>query len=283
MLPVSNFQTIHGVDFSGAKLAGQNTWIATTTPARNRLALEEVSSLAQLTGHADRDPALAALVSLISSSNQALWAIDFPFGLPIEVMPAKFKWRDQLDQMRRWSKGAYAMGLRCVERAKRHNGSLHIRRSTDSEQRTPFDCYHYRIIYQTYHGMRDVLLPLSRDRHTAVLPFDYRKLPGARRVVIESCPGSVLRRLKLPYNNYKQPTGGPLTRVRRKTRHRILTALEQWIDMPPTLRSRITRNPGGDALDAVIAAVGAALRWDTLDHREIARHKRYPLEGYVYA
>ena len=56
-----------------------------------------------------------------------------------------------------------------------------------------------------------------------------------------------------------------------------------WIDVPAELRRRIMRNPGGDALDAVIAAVGAALRWDALEHRAIARHERYRREGYVYA
>ena len=43
------------------------------------------------------------------------------------------------------------------------------------------------------------------------------------------------------------------------------------------------RNPGGDAIDAVLAAVGIALRWDHLDHQAIARHPRYPREGFVYA
>ncbi|HEY1381677.1 MAG TPA: DUF429 domain-containing protein, partial [Gemmataceae bacterium] len=185
------------------------------------------------------------------------WAIDFPFGLPIEVMPARTTWRDQLGQMRRWRKGAYAMGLRCVERAKRHNGSLHIRRVTDSEQRTPFDCYHYRIIYQTFHGMRDVIGPLRRAPGTAVLPFQYRRLPAARRVLVESCPASVLKVLGLPHQNYKQTTGGPLTRKRLLTRRAILAGLEPLVTIDPSHRRAIMRNGGGDALDAVIAAVGA--------------------------
>ena len=284
MFPLSRFQTIYGVDFSGAKLAGRNTWIARALVSGGaRLALADVRSLEAMSGEAERAPALAWLVGAIAESEAALWAIDFPFAMPVEVMAPKATWRGQLDDMGNWRKDAYAMGLRCVSRSKRHNGSLHIRRLTDTEQRTPFDCYHYRIIYQTFHGMRDVLLPLSRARRTAVLPFGYRKLAEARNVVIVSCPGSVLRRLGLPYNNYKQPAGGPLTRVRRRTRRLILAALGQWVDIPPALRSRIMRNPGGDALDAVIAAVGAALRWEALDHRAIARHRRYRLEGYVYA
>jgi hypothetical protein len=284
MFPLCRFQTIYGVDFSGAKLAGHNTWVAEVLVGDNaRLTLAEVRSLEAMSGFAERGPALGWLVDAIAESEGALWAIDFPFAMPIEVMAPKATWRRQLEDMGGWRKDAYAMGLRCVSRSKRHNGALHIRRLTDTEQRTPFDCYHYRIIYQTFHGMRDVLLPLSRRRGTAVLPFGYRKLGAARNVVIESCPGSVLRRLSLPYNNYKQPAGGPLTPIRRRTRHRILEAMGQWVEIPGALRNRIMRNPGGDALDAVIAAVGAALRWETLDHEGIARHRRYRLEGYVYA
>jgi hypothetical protein len=42
------------------------------------------------------------------------------------------------------------------------------------------------------------------------------------------------------------------------------------------------RNGGGDALDAVIAAVGAAQAWHLADHPAIARHPRYPREGRLY-
>ena len=283
MFPLSRFQTIYGVDFSGAKLAGHNTWIAEAAVGDGRLTLRYVRSLEAMSGHAERGPALGWLVHAIAGSEGALWAMDFPFAMPIEVMEREMTWRGQLDLMGRWRRGAYGMGLRCVERSKRHNGSLHIRRLTDAEEKTPFDCYHYRIIYQTFHGMRDVLLPLSRRRGVAVLPFDYGKLGRAKGVVIEACPGSVLRRLSLPYNNYKQPAGGALTGVRRRTRRVLLEAMGEWIEVPADLRRRIMRNPGGDALDAVIAAVGAALRWEGLNHGAIARHRRYRLEGYVYA
>ena len=42
------------------------------------------------------------------------------------------------------------------------------------------------------------------------------------------------------------------------------------------------RNPGGDALDALLAALGALRSWQTADHRQIARHPRYPREGRLY-
>jgi hypothetical protein len=42
------------------------------------------------------------------------------------------------------------------------------------------------------------------------------------------------------------------------------------------------RNPGADALDAVLATLAPALRWPQYNHRAIAEHPRYPLEGHVY-
>jgi hypothetical protein len=130
--------------------------------------------------------------------------------------------------------------------------------------------------------MRDVIGPLSRTAKTAVLPFQYRKLPTAERVVVECCPSSVLKKLALPHQNYKQPTGGPLTRRRKLTRHRLLAALAEWVDIPATFRRVVMRNPGGDALDAVIAAVGAWRAVPAADHAMIRKHHRYRHEGRMY-
>jgi hypothetical protein len=99
---------------------------------------------------------------------------------------------------------------------------------------------------------------------------------------VECCPGSVLKRLGLPHQNYKQPAGGPLTRKRRLTRHVILAGLTPFLRIGDGLRRTMMRNPGGDAIDAVIAAVGAALAVAAADHRAIARHPRYSREGHLY-
>ena len=130
--------------------------------------------------------------------------------------------------------------------------------------------------------MRDVAGPLARTPGTAVLPFQYCKLPRARRVIVECCPSSVLKRLGLPHQNYKQPAGGPLTRKRRVTRNVILAGLAKLVRLGERHRRVIMRNPGGDALDAVIAAVGALSGVLAADHAAIARHPRYSHEGYLF-
>jgi hypothetical protein len=144
------------------------------------------------------------------------------------------------------------------------------------------DCYHYRIIYQTFFGMRDVIHPLRRSPGTCVLPFQYARLSDAERVVFESCPSSTLKKLGLPHQNYKQPAGGPLTAQRRRTRRAIVEAVHSHVEIPPPLLRTIMRNPGGDALDAVVAAVGAFLSFHSVDHDAVARHPRFRREGHLY-
>jgi hypothetical protein len=283
-LQAVTFETIYGVDFSGAKQAGRNIWVARVEPAGRRppYRLAELTCLEKLCGSAERGVALAHLVGLIAASDGALWALDFPFGLPIEVIEPGSRWPGQLDFLGAWGEDAYAVGVECLRRAQALGGPMHIRRLTDSEAKAPFDCYHYRIIYQTFYGMRDVLGPLRLLRQTAILPFQYRRLPAARRVLVEACPSSTLKRLGLPHNNYKQPEGGPLTPRRLRTRRALLDGLARHVRLEARQRRVMMRNGGGDALDAVVAAVGAAQAWQAADHRLIARHPRYPREGRLF-
>jgi len=277
-----NFRFVYGVDFSGAKLAGENIWIACIVPRRDRYELIELSRLRTLCGTSEREPALGHLVELVASSDAALWGMDFPFGLPVEVVDPNWRWLDQLRWISGFDGGAYSLGEECVRRARACGGPMHIHRTTDTEAKTPFDCYHYRIIYQTFHGMRDVLLPLARTRGTAILPFQYRKLPSACRAVVEACPSSTLKRLGLPHQNYKQPQGGRLAPRRRRTKRRILEGLRGAVSISDSQVRVMMRNGGGDALDAVIAAVGTIAGWQAADHRAISQHARYRLEGRLY-
>ncbi len=283
------FGTVYGVDFSGARLAGRNIWLARLEPTAAGAGsgvpayrLVGLSSLERLCGTAERAPALAHLVGRIAGSEGALWALDFPFGLPVEVLDPGSVWAGQFDFLRDWGEDAYGLGLECLRRAKALGGPNHIRRLTDTEAKAPFDCYHYRIIYQTFFGMRDVLGPLLRHRRTAILPFHYRRLPSARRVLVEACPSSTLKRLGLPHQNYKQPQGGPLTLKRRRTRKVLLDGLARLVEVSDRDRRVMVRNPGGDAIDAVIAALGVTQAWTACDHRVVARHPRYPREGRLY-
>lgn len=270
---------VFGVDFSGAKLAGRTAWVATCDlpPDGNRLIVRDVVSLETFVGNADREHAHAGLVRAVLASSQTLWAMDFPFGLPIELELGT--WRQQLDYVADWTDTPQAFGRHCLNDL---GGGKHIRRVTDVETKTPFDCYHYRIIFQTFYGMRDVARPLARDAATAVLPFQHARLAKAERVVVEACPSSTLKRLGLPHHVYKQPAGGPLTPPRKANRQAILDGLIEHVDLPPGLRRRCMRDSGGDAIDAVVAAVGGWHGLRTLGTGHTGR-PRYAKEGRIYS
>ena len=275
--------TVCGVDFSGAQLAGRTTWVARVEPddeAPGRV-LADLARLEDLCGTATRAPALAHLVKLIDDSNRTLWSLDFPFGLPYEVVGYDAGWPAQFDLVREWDHDGYGLGVECLRRAKLLGGPGHVRRLTDLEERAPFDPYHYRIIYQTFHGMRDVLGPLRHDGAAAILPFHYDRR-RASHVLTEACPASTLKRLRLPHQNYKQTTAGPLTVRRRRTRQAILAGLEARVRISPRQRRVIMADKGADALDAVLAAVGALRSWADTDHRAVARHHLYVREGRLY-
>ena len=271
-------RTVFGVDYSGAKHAGKTAWLA-EVDVTSRPKLVALDPLGRLAGDDGRDAVNVWLVERIAGGDDALWAMDFPFGLPVEIAPDG--WRSQLAEVTAWPDGAGAFGHECVRRCRAAVGTMHVRRDTDREAKAPFDCFHYRIIYQTFHGMRDVLAPLADVPRTAVYPFQPRKLPAARRVLVEACPSSVLKRWGLPHQNYKQPAGGPVAVRRLRNRQTILRDLSARVDFTTHRRRVMLRNPGGDALDAVLAAVGGWTAWRALDHAAIRRHPRYPREGLI--
>lgn len=289
-LQARGLDAVHGVDFSGARLAGRATWVARLELGGRRrsdppMRLVSLDPLERLAGTAEREPALAHLVGEVRASTGALWGFDFPFGLPMELVPARSGWRTQYDLVREQAPDDYGLGLECLRRARALGGAQHLRRQTDAEAKAPFDPYHYRIIYQTFYGMHHVVERLYRQPGTAVLPFQYARLPGASRVLVETCPASTLKRLRLPHQNFKQASGGPLSALRRRTRHAILAGLADLVAIDDAHRRVVMRNPGGDALDAldaIVAAVGSADALARLDHGAIAAHARYPREGHLY-
>ena len=66
------------------------------------------------------------------------------------------------------------------------------------------------------------------------------------------------------------------------TRRAILDGLGRHVAIGDRHRRVIMRNGGGDALDAVIAALGGIQAWAAADHGHVARHPRYPREGLLY-
>jgi Protein of unknown function (DUF429) len=274
-------KTVIGVDYSGAAQSGRNAWLAETAviSQTNTLELAKISPIGRLACDDSRESINDYLADRIGNANQTLFGMDFPFGLPIELNLGS--WPKQLESLRKFKGDAKAYGHFLVARTEKKLGTKHVRRATDREASTPFDCYHYRIIYQTFHGMRDVLAKVADDEATAVWPFQYER-DAAKRIVVEACPSSTLKRLGLPHRLYKQSGDRPIEPQHQKNRQLILQGIQSFISIKPHQRRILMTNPGGDALDAVLAAVGSWHAFMQDDHSLISKHTRYPLEGRVY-
>jgi hypothetical protein len=97
---------------------------------------------------------------------------------------------------------------------------------------------------------------------------------------MEVCPASVLTALHLPAQGYKGNDGEAAAK-----RHSIFGHLAGNGLVRPArraLRNRIVEEPEGNALDAVLAAVGAWRGYRGYDHSELRADPEYGVEGFVY-
>ncbi len=288
---------VFGVDFSAARDAGSHIWICRAHPGSDGIRVESVDPLSELPGGAvDREVALPALVQKVTESPRSAWGFDFSFGLPQAILgalaPGVSRYGDQLGVVAGFAQ-ADTLRAQCIG----VSPDAELRRRTDDEASTPFSPYNLRIYKQTFHGLTEVVRPLHARPEVAVLPFDAlpqagvqpgERLPFNRAAsgtvphiyLLEVCPASVLAKLGYPTRGYK---GGsePAT----ETRQGILSRL---IDdglvrpMSRAQRNRVIDDEEGDALDAVLAAVGAWRGTRDYDHAALRADPMYGLEGFVY-
>jgi hypothetical protein len=262
---------IYGVDFSGAAQAGKKIWLAQGVIEEEAWSIEACYRGADLPGSSvGRDRCLAALRDFISGAGASAFGLDFPFGLPGQLLKER-RWEDFVLSFaeRYTSPEAFRQACRASATGKE------LRRVTDKESRTPFSPYNLRLYRQTYFGIGDVLAPLVREGMACILPMQ-PATPG-RPWVIEICPASTLRRAGL---------NGLYKGVRQEhyaARARILEELERSVPLtiPAALRSTILDDNEGDALDSVVAAVAV---WRALrsESPTVGDNAAYTLEGYVY-
>jgi hypothetical protein len=267
-----HLRRVYGVDFSGAAHAGKRIWITHAVIEGEALRVEACYRAADLPGSdVERDRCLAALRSFMASETHSAFGLDFPFGLPCELVGAD-TWADFAVSF----PGRYAGPEAFRETCRSVTGGSELKRVTDRESHTPFSPYNIRLYRQTYYGIRDVLAPLVRDGLVCVLPMQ----AGARDKpwVLEICPASTLKQESLyqPYKGKREEHA-----IARK---RILEAVEQIapLILPGSLRSTILEDAGGDALDSLIAAFSVSRALRGAAGALPMRDKMYALEGYVY-
>ena len=263
-------RSVVGVDFSGARHAGDHIWIAAGTQQAGRLTLEACLPARELPGGArDREMALAALRDFLASERRAAAGLDFPFSLPRSLIE-ETGWRDFLRAFPARYPDPEALRTEC----RRAAGGRELKRCTDVEAKVPFSAYNLRLYRQTHAGIGSVLLPLVESGAARVIPMQARAT--GKVLLAETCPASLLKRLDL-YSSYKGRS-----EVLRASRIKLMDTLinNGLLNKPDkAVWERIVDDPGGDALDSVLAAIAAA-RLPRL--RRAARDPVERIEGRIY-
>jgi len=262
---------VYGIDFSGAQDAGNRIWIASARALDTGVEVEDCYQAKCLADSAiDRDRCLSALRHFIARQGVCACGLDFPFGLPGTLVEAN-TWEEFVLSFGSRYPDAERFRQNCWETAR----SCEERRDTDRESKTPFSPYNLRLYRQTYYGIRDVLAPLVKDKAVSVLPMQ-NKAP-VKPWLLEVCPASTLERMGL-YHPYKG-------RSKRGSREHILEGIENTRVVTikrSALRTTILDDPGGDALDSIIAAYATFRAIDALADPGVSVSSNSMLEGYVY-
>jgi len=266
---------VRGVDFSGGAEPGTDIWITEGRLDGSVLELEACRPAIEAFGVRERAPVLGSLRDLLAESSGAT-GIDCSFGLPAAVLPAAVStWHESVAWVADAFADADAAGMRdsLKQRARSLAGDgVELKRRTDDAvgANSPYSFITY---YQTLHGVRDLLAPLLDRGAVAVPPMD----PAGERTVLEVYPAGTLRRLGAPDVRYKEGADGA-----RKRREQIVETLAEAIPtrVPEVVHRRALDDPGGDALDSVLAAVATA--------RAAAsgfepQHDYRQREGHIYA
>jgi hypothetical protein len=235
---------IYGVDFSGAADAGRKIWLARGSTDGNTLVIAHIIPACQLPGGGEaREAALAGLRDLVTGAGEAVFGLDFPFSLPRQRIPYP-TWEAFA--------AAFAVDYPTADTLYTAGRAAPVpsRRATDLDARTPFSPQNLRLYRQTYYGIRDLLAPLAAAGSARVTPMQ-PPAPGVP-TLLEICPASTLKRegLYRPYKGKRE--------AERQQRGVILDALDGFgVRVDDTARTLALDDTEGDALDSIIAALGA--------------------------
>ena len=257
---------IIGVDWSGARDAGRKVWLCVGSAVDGRL---EVASLERVAdaGPVAREAMLAHVADRLTAPGERWVGLDLPVSLPHAVLPEGVT--NGGDLARRWTAlfpDAEAFRRLCSEAVGGTESHRRERmRAGDTEIGAPFCAWNLRMYRQTHHGMR-MIGEVLRSGRAALLPWD---APRPVRL-LEACPACTLRALGLSNAGYK----GRTAQHAQARRDRLDRALAQLpVLLPADLRDRAIADPGGDALDAVLAAAAAhhASTWPAARHAALRR------------
>uniref|UniRef100_A0A7V4G8M2 DUF429 domain-containing protein n=1 Tax=Desulfobacca acetoxidans TaxID=60893 RepID=A0A7V4G8M2_9BACT len=266
---------IYGIDFSGAAAAGKHIWIAAGRMEQGKLCIKSCRPAAAfLNAQPRREVILADLARFVGSQENAVFAFDFPFGLPVTLLTALGyrDWQEMVLAFPRRFPEAHSFRQTCKQFS-----AVELKRTTDRETKTPFSPYNLRMFRQTYYGISTILHQVVAHDQAAVLPMQ-PYVPG-KAAIIEICPAATLQKemINKAYRGYKSVSPHGFTQ-----RAAILAHFEKLGVVPAgqQLRKKILADPRGDALDSLIAGFAAYRAYAS--GFAAASQQPYALEGFVY-
>ena len=284
-----NPEYVYGVDFSGAKDAERNVWIAGGPLSEDELEIETLGTAksvldGDVSGQAETH---AGLVDWLRDRESAAVGLDFSFGLPSTLLEATedppTDWTAFLDSFPPADcsdPDAFEDWGKQRTRDATDGERAFLKRETDAPvgAGSPYGFIGSTI---TFHGVRDVLAPVVRgsdggEAAATVAPMQETTFE-APLTLLETYPAGVLDRLGLQRRSYKGASDEE-REARRGNLDGLLDATDLAVDRAD--HETVIENSGGDALDAVVAAAATLRAVESGFPVEADRYD--PREGHIY-
>ena len=240
-----------GVDFTSAPSRRKPIVVARGELVASTLTVTQIAQLV------DFD----AFGALLAEPGPWVGAFDLPFGLPRELVTTldwPVRWRELITHLSVLGKQAFKDALNAV-RESRPMGARYLPRKGDAAagSSSPMKLVNPPVGLMFFEGA-----PRIAQSGVSVIPC----APNAdTRVALEAYPGFLAR--QITKESYKKDGPGGRTPSRQRNRAIIVNALltghdamrQLVVALPETLRVQCIEDGNGDALDAVLCAVQAAI------------------------
>ncbi len=268
---------VFGIDFSGVTYASKKIWIAGVEINSGKLVIDSCQRAERLPGGStDRDLSYEAIREFITSSDRAVFGMDFPFGMPVGLLTSDNR------RVESWAGfiSSFPWGFKTPEDFRevilKESGDEELKRTTDEEVKAPFSPISLWIYRQTFFGIKDILGPLVLGDLVRVLPM--QEYDQSKPALMEVCPSVLLKKEKI-YDQYKGAKG-----EFDGERESILDKLSEMglSFSSPDVRQIAIDDNEGDAIDSILSAFIVFKTIKDKGKFDVGWNEAYSLEGYIY-
>ena len=239
-----------GVDFSGAE-KNNATWIAKGQLEGCNLTISRCyrPSRKQPISHAQLVTELKGL------EPHSVVALDFPFSVPVKFAR---RWQPSADCMPQLWKAASLADLNQFKELRDKFVECHGEPKREADPPESFSCLHNtnpNMVPMTFYGMQMLAGLWESGFNVPPMPEQNSDAP----ILLEVMPGAVLRSFNLPFKGYKG--GQKWLELRKDILNKLPSKSPIRLNIPDAIKLQClsSKRNGDDCLDAVVAALAAAL------------------------